>query len=125
MADEARVLIAFMELAFDSGVQRYCTADATITWNGQEWIGGARFLNIGTKNHRSSTEATSWDVEFSALPVALVAQALLEPVRGRRWALWINEYVYTPEARTFVQTLHVDAGLMDTGNLQDDAGTIA
>ena len=121
MAEATRVLIAFLELGFDSGTQRYCTADETVVWAGQNWIGGSRFLSISPKATKTSAEATTWEVAFSAIPVVIVSQALQEPISGRPWRMWLNEYT---QGRTFVATLHQDAGLLDTAELQDDEGTL-
>jgi hypothetical protein len=124
MAEATRIPILFIELGYDSGTQRYCTADDAVTWNGQTWIGAARILDVSTKDARQSTEATSWELTFSGIPVAIVSQALQEPVSGRPWRLWVNEYAPGASGRTFVQTLHSDAGVFDSVELQDDAADL-
>ena len=124
MAEAARIVILFVELAYDSGTQRYCTADDAVTWNGQTWIGAARILNVSAKDAKSTAEATSWELTFSGIPVAIVSQALQEPVYGRGWRLWVNEYAAGVSGRTFVATLHSDAGVIDSVELQDDAADL-
>jgi hypothetical protein len=121
VATATRVIIAFVELAFDSGVQRYCTSSANTTWNGSTWIGGARFLSIAPKKSTTTAEATEWELTFSAIPIVLVSQALQEPIGGRAWRMWVNEF---SESMAFVATLHSDAGIMDTASLEDDEGTL-
>ncbi len=124
MAEASRIVILFVELAYDSGTQRYCTADDTVTWNGQTWIGAARILDVSAKDAKNSTEATNWELTFSGIPVAIVSQALQEPVYGRAWRLWVNEYAAGVSGRTFLQTLHSDAGVIDSVELQDDAADL-
>jgi len=122
--EASRIVILFVELAYDSGTQRYCTADDTVTWNGQTWIGAARILDVSPKDAKNTAEATSWELTFSGVPVVIVSQALQEPVYGRAWRLWVNEYAASVSGRTFVQTLHSDAGVIDSVELQDDAADL-
>jgi hypothetical protein len=124
MAESSRIVILFVELAYDSGTQRYCTADDTVTWNGQTWIGAARILDVSAKDAKNTAEGTSWELTFSGVPVVIVSQALQEPVYGRAWRLWVNEYAASVSGRTFVQTLHSDAGVIDSVELQDDAADL-
>lgn len=124
MAEASRIVIVFVELGYDSGTQRYCTADDTVVWNGSSWIGAARILDVSSKDPKNTAEATSWELTFSGIPVAIVSQALQEPVYGRPWRLWVNEYAAGVSGRTFVQTLHSDAGVIDSVELQDDAADL-
>lgn len=124
MAEQSTPIIVFLELQYDSGVQRYCTADDTTVWDGKTWTGGAGILSISTKESRTNGDAPTWEVTFSGLPVALVSQALQEPVYNRPWSLWVNQYAMTPTGRTFVATLHADTGVMDSIEVQDDAADL-
>lgn len=121
MATATRVVIAFLEMAFDSGTQRYCTSSADTTWDGKTWTGGARFLTIAPKKQTVTAEAAEWEVTFSAIPIVLVSQALQEPIGGRPWRLWVVEF---SESMAVVGVLHADAGIMDTASLEDDEGVL-
>jgi len=121
MAESSRIVILFVELSYDSGTQRYCTADDTVIWDGKAWVGAARILDVSAKNAKTGTEATSWELTFSGVPVAIVSQALQEPVYGRAWKLWLNEFEFFNSGREFLNTLHSDAGVIDSVELQDDA----
>lgn len=118
----ANRIVTFLECHFDSGVRRFCTADADIDYSGQTWQGVGSILSIEQKTSKATLEGTGWSVTFSAIPLDLVAATLLEPVKGRPWTMVMIEY---DEAGNNVRTVANDSGIMDYTELQSNEGRIA
>jgi hypothetical protein len=120
-AAPTKQIVYFLELHFASGLQRFCTAGADMTYAAVNWQGIGRVLGIGQKVDKATLEATGWEVTLNGIPVELASLALQEPVQGRAWTLVVNEY---DESGAFVATRYTDSGIMDFVEMQDDEVTL-
>lgn len=80
--------IAFIELDFLSGVERYTTAGFTLNWDGHEWKGLGGVVGISEIRESSALEAIGVKLELSGVPTAAISLALNEKPQGRAAKIW-------------------------------------
>lgn len=82
-------IVAFVELAFDSGTHRYTTAAHDISWNGYSWVGVGNIASIEPVKDTEALEATGLKLALSGIPTSLVSLALSEHVQGKTAKMWV------------------------------------
>jgi hypothetical protein len=87
-ASTARV-VAFVEVAWVSGTERYCTAGASIAWNGNTWSAVGNLVEFGDVDETEEVVSTGVSMTLSAVPTARLSQALSEHIQGRAVRIWI------------------------------------
>ncbi|MEN9806090.1 MAG: hypothetical protein RL756_598 [Pseudomonadota bacterium] len=84
------VPVVFAQIDFASGnVQRYCTAGASIAWNGYTWLGTGGLVNIEPIRETGSIESVGLRLTMSGVPSTLVSLALQGEFQGRPVTLWL------------------------------------
>lgn len=91
------VPLLFVEVAFTSGTQRYCTAGATIaralfnpTAVSEDWLGTGGLVNIEAIRETTNVESTGLRMTLSGIPSAMISLALGEDVQGRPISVWLG-----------------------------------
>ncbi len=85
-------LALFVELAFDSGTERYVTAGPDIQWNGFTWTGGGAIQSVDAIGEAAGLEALGWQIVMSGTASARLSQAASAIVVGRRASAWVGVY---------------------------------
>jgi hypothetical protein len=78
----------FIEVDFPSGVQRYTTAAAPMTWNGNTWQGGVDPAWLGPIRETEQSESVGLQVRLSGISSAQRSLALNTHMQGRRMTIW-------------------------------------
>lgn len=82
-------LVLFVEMLFDSGTLRVCSAGYPLSWNGQTWQGVGALGTIEEVREGESGEVTGLAFTLSGVPSTHLALALEEKYQGRV----VNVYV--------------------------------
>ena len=90
--DAAHVVpVAFAELNFASdNIQRYCTAGATIAWNGHTWLGTGGLVSIEPIRETGAIESVGLRLTMSGVPSNLISLALVGEFQGRAITFWLG-----------------------------------
>ncbi len=80
--------IAFIELDFVSGVERYTTCGFDLSWGGHAWKGLGGLVTISEIRESSALEAVGVKLELSGVPTAAISLALNEKPQGRSAKIW-------------------------------------
>jgi hypothetical protein len=83
------VVFAQIDFAVDN-VQRYCTAGASIAWNGYTWLGTGGLVNIEPIRETGAIESVGLRVTMSGVPSNLISLALVGEFQGRPITLWLG-----------------------------------
>ena len=114
----------FIEVDFTSGVQRYCTAGASMSWSGYTWTGGVDPSWIEPLRETEDSEAVGAKIRLSGVPSSQRSLALAEHIQGRRITIWIAPMSVTTYALIETPVKEFE-GLLDVANLIDaDDGTL-
>ena len=73
------VLLA--ELQFDSGTLYMWSGNGTLTWDGNDYIGGGNLISVSSMEETQNLEAKGIICTLSGIPTSLLALALLERTR--------------------------------------------
>lgn len=133
------------ELFFDSGTLRLWTGYGELEWNGETFFGGGNFIGVSEITETQEVEAKGIVCTLSGIPSNLIALALGENSRGRRFRLYMTavntgQYVATEETpgrveledgagyilleNTMTQEPYrIFSGLMDTIEITDSGDT--
>ena len=84
------VPVLFAEVDWAEGLERYVTAGADMSWNGQTWKGIADAVQIEAITESDAVEATAVRFSLSAVGSSRVSQALSTSSQGRRVTLWVG-----------------------------------
>jgi hypothetical protein len=90
--DAAHVVpVAFAELNFASdNIQRYCTAGASIAWNGHTWLGTGGLVSIEPIRETGAIESVGLRLTMSGVPSNLISLALVGEFQGRAITFWLG-----------------------------------
>ena len=80
--------VLFVEFQFASGTQRYCTANHTVPWLGQEWVGLGQLADVEEIREGDQLVATGVRFTLAGVSSAIVSLALGEDIQGRRCRVW-------------------------------------
>lgn len=106
--------VFLMEGYFDSETLRMWTGNGTLTWNGNDFIGGGNFLSVSPIEETQELQAKGLVVTLSGIPSTMVAAALTERSRGRPFRLYLGSV----QSRQYVAT--EDDGVVNT----EDGGVV-
>lgn len=87
-ADNVGIVI-FVEMLFDSGAVRVCTAGYNFTWNGFTWLGLGQLGEIQPLEESEGSEIIGLKFTISGVDPAYLSLALQEAYQGRT----VNVYV--------------------------------
>lgn len=108
----------FIEVDLPTGVQRYTTAGATMSWDGQTWIGGVDPSWLEPIRETESQEMVGLKITLSGLSSSQRAIALGQNVQGRRITIWVAPMSAT--SYTLIDTPIVEwEGLLDVMYVED------
>lgn len=77
------------EFEFDSETLYMWSGVGTLTWNGNDYIGGGNLVQVSTMQETQKLEAKGIICTLSGIPSDLIALALLERTRGRPFRLYL------------------------------------
>ncbi len=104
-----RVRMAFLvECQFDTGTVRFTTSAATITYNGIEWLGVGRMLELELPEEDSSLEAHECRISLNGLDPSAISLALNEDLEGR--VVLIYCLLYNPDTNAPIGAYHYMRG---------------
>lgn len=78
------------ELFFDSGVLRLWSGYGTLEFNGETFFGGGNLIGISQVDETQQLEAKGIVCTLNGIPTNLIALALGERSRGRRFTLYMG-----------------------------------
>lgn len=87
-AANSRPLI-IAELEFDSETLRMWNGIGTLTWNGNDYLGGGNLVAVSPMEETQNLEAKGVICTLSGIPTTLLALSLLERTRGRPFRMWL------------------------------------
>lgn len=122
------VLLA--QLVFDSATLYMWSGVGTLTWNGNDYLGGGNLVAISTMEENQQLEAKGLNVTLNGVPQSLIAVALDEDSRGRPFRLYLGAVDLTPDTSghpvpgaLVIDPYRIFTGLMDVIKLQADGKT--
>lgn len=80
--------IFFYEGEFTGGILRLCTEIYTVSWNGQDWIGGGRLISISKISESTEIKAAGFEITLDHCTPQIVAAALAQCRQGQRGTVW-------------------------------------
>lgn len=117
-------VVLFVKADFDAGdggTQYYCTAGASIAWNGFTWLGTGGLVSVEPLRETAAIESVGLRMTLSGVPSSLLSLALGSHVQGRLLTVWMgaldssNALISSP--------LQVYAGRIDTLTIEDGEQT--
>lgn len=131
------------ELYFDSGTIRLWSGIGTLSFGGNDYIGGGNLIGISPIDESQALEAKGMSATLTGVPSNLIATTLLENQRGRPFRLYFgivsNRFNVLTEDDDFVLTedggnvllenslvsdpVRIFTGLMDTMEIVDTGET--
>jgi len=81
--------VAFVEIDWTSGVQRYCTAGASIAWDEETWTAVGTLVEFGEVEETEDAVSTGVTMTLSGVPSSLLSLALSEHIQGRAVRMWL------------------------------------
>ncbi len=88
VAGEHVWFVVFIELAFDSGTVRLCSAGHDMQWGGYTWQGGARFCSMEPVEETASPVASALGLRLSGIEPGYISRILSEHYQGRPARIW-------------------------------------
>src|SRR5580700_6848275 len=82
--------ILFVSIAFASETVYISSASGTTTWNGHDWLGLGRLLNIGLLEDAAVVEAKGISIRLSGLDPALLTDCLGDFKLGQPVNLYVG-----------------------------------
>jgi hypothetical protein len=127
------------EMLFDSATLRLWSGIGTLTWNGNDFLGGGNLLSISEIQESQGLEANGLTATMTGIPSNLIGTVLLENQRGRPFRLYLGavsvnnnvltedeDYVLTEDgSNVLTENTLIDSpyrlfsGLMDTMEIVD------
>lgn len=77
-------------LGFDSGTLYMWNGYGTLTWQGNDYIGGGNLVGVSTNEETQDLEAKGIILTLSGIPSNLISLALTERSRGRPFKMWLG-----------------------------------
>lgn len=82
--------VLMAELFFDTGTLRLWTGYGTLKWMGEEFYGGGNIIGISPIEETQDTEAKGIVCSLNGVPSTIIALALGEKSRGRKFRLYLG-----------------------------------
>lgn len=122
--------VLMADLVFDSATLYMWTGMGTLSWNGNDYMGGGNLVGIGTMEENQKLEAKGLNLTLNGVPTSLVATALLERTRGRPFRLYLGAVDLTPDSSglpvpgaLIIDPYRIFTGLMDVMKINPDGKT--
>lgn len=80
--------MAFVQIDWTSGTQRWCTAGADIAWNGFTWSALGSLVDIAAVEESEDLRSIALDFTISGVTDSMRSLALSEKIRGRPVTVW-------------------------------------
>jgi hypothetical protein len=84
--------VLMADLEFDSETLYMWSGLGTISWNGNDYIGGGNLISISTMEETQELQAKGIVCTLNGIPSSLIAAALLERTRGRPFRLYLGAF---------------------------------
>lgn len=81
----------FVQMDLDV-VQRWCSANTSLVWNGHPWVGLGKIASIDKVVESTELAIHSLQISISGVPVEIIALVEAEPIKGRVCTVWIGLY---------------------------------
>lgn len=81
----------FVELSMDP-IQRFCSDQTTLEWQGYPWLGLGKIARIEFVNESTELEIQSVKLGLSGVPVEIIALVEAEPIKGKLCKVWTALY---------------------------------
>jgi hypothetical protein len=108
------------EFQFASGTSRYNSTPDDFDWNGVTWFSGRDLFGVEYGAESMTLEAHRARITLSAMNPARLAQALIEPVKGRRAS--VRHVVLDASTRAVIGVQVIWAGRMGTLEIEVGGG---
>lgn len=108
------------EFQFASGTSRYNSTADDFEWNGVTWFSGRNLFGVEYGSESLTLEAHRARLTLSAMNPARLAQALIEPVKGRRAS--VRHMILDADTRAILGTQVIWAGRMGTLEIELGGG---
>lgn len=106
----------FVLLDFEGGAQRLTSADRTMTWAGEDWLGVGGLGSIGGIEETSELQVNGVELSLSGINPDLVPVALTEPYQGRPCRIWLG---FLAETYTLIaDPMLIFAGRLDQMSIE-------
>lgn len=115
-------LVLFVEMLFDSGAVRACSAGYNLDWNGFTWHGVGPLGAVDEVREGEGGEVTGLAFTLSGVPSSLIAIALGENYQRRVVNVYVG-FLNLPSHAILADLVLEWSGLLDTMTVVDDAGT--
>lgn len=115
-------LVVFVEMLFDSGALRVCTAGYNLTWNSQSWQGVGQMGAIEEVKEGEGGEVTGLAFAISGVPSAHIALALGENYQRRVVNVYVG-FLDLPSHAIIADPVLEWSGLLDTMAVVDEGTT--
>jgi len=106
---------------FDSGTVYMWTGIGTITWGGNDYLGGGNFINIESIEETSELKAASTRFKLSGVPSSLLSVALAESYQNRPISCYFA--VLNSSGAIIADPYLVFKGKMDVMEISDSGDT--
>lgn len=115
-------LVVFVEIMFDSGPLRVCSAGYDVTWNSVTWLGIGQLGQVEEVRETESGEVTGLAFVLSGVPSAHIALALAENYQRRLVNLYVG-FLNLPAHSVLADPVLEWSGLLDQMAVADDNGS--
>jgi hypothetical protein len=112
-------IVLLVELLFDSGAVRACSAGYNLDWNGHTWIGVGVMGAVEEVQEGEGGEVSGLAFTLSGVPSALVAIALGENYQRRVVNVYVA-FLDLPSHAILADPVLEWSGLLDTMTVADD-----
>lgn len=82
--------ILLAQLEFDSETLYMWSGTGTLTWAGNDYMGGGNLITVSPMEETQDIEAKGIICTLNGIPATLIAVALLERTRGRPFRMWLG-----------------------------------
>lgn len=83
------------EMFFDSGTVRFWTGLGNLEWSGETFFGAGNLIGFSTIEETQEVEAKGIVVSLTGIPTSLIALALTERSRGRKFKMYLASFTST------------------------------
>jgi hypothetical protein len=122
IADTTVGIVLFVEMLFDSGAVRVCSAGYNLTWNGYTWQGVGQLGQVEEVKEAEGSEVSGLAFTLSGVPSALIALALGENYQRRVVNVYVG-FLDLPTHAVLADPVLEWSGLLDTMAVVDEGGT--
>lgn len=115
-------LVLFVEMLFDSGAVRVCSAGYDFTWNAQTWVGVGQLGAVEEVKEGEGGEVTGLAFTLSGVPSSHIAIALGENYQGRVVNVYVG-FLNLPAHSIIADPVLEWSGRLDQMTVADEGDT--